>query len=164
MISHHPPPSADGIVTDIPGVLLFIQVADCQPVMLYDSVNKVIANIHSGWRGSLQNIVGAGVDAMKREFGSDPALILAGIGPSLGPCCSEFLNYESEIPENFLIYRQRKNYFDFWQMTIDQLMEKGLRSENIELSRICTKCSHNSFFSYRYKKTTGRFASVIGMV
>ncbi len=156
------PPLADGVVTDIPGLLLFIQVADCQPVMLYDPVNKVVSNIHSGWKGSLQNIVGAGVDAMKLAFGSDPASILAGIGPSLGPCCSEFINYRFEIPEKFLGYRRGKNHFDFWQMTIDQLTAKGVKSENIELSSICTKCSHDSFFSYRHEKTTGRFASVIG--
>ncbi len=156
------PPSADGIVTDIPGLLLFIQVADCQPVMLYDPVNKVVANIHSGWKGSLKNIVGAGVDAMKRKFGSDPASVLAGIGPSLGPCCSEFINYRSEIPDQFWDYRRGENHFDFWQMTIDQLTAKGVKKENIELSGICTRCSHDSFFSYRHEKITGRFASVIG--
>ena len=154
-------PEADGIVTDIPDVLLFIQVADCQPVMLYDQVKKVVANIHSGWKGSLKDIVGAGVDTMQREFGSDPASVLAGIGPSLGPCCSEFVNYRSEIPDKFLGYRRGKNHFDFWQMTIDQLTAKGIKRENIELCRICTNCSHDSFFSYRHEKVTGRFASVI---
>ena len=154
-------PEADGIVTDIPGVLLFIQVADCQPVMLYDPVKKVVANIHSGWKGSLKNIVGEGVDTMQREFGSDPASVLAGVGPSLGPCCSEFINYRSEIPEKFMGYRRGKNHFDFWQMTVDQLTAKGIKKENIELCRICTRCSHDSFFSYRHEKITGRFASVI---
>ncbi len=157
-------PSADGIITDIPGYLLFIQVADCQPVMLYDPVNKVIGNIHSGWKGSLKNIVGKGIDIMRREFHSEPEYILAGIGPSLGPCCGEFINYKTEIPEKFWIYKRGENYFDFWQMTIDQLLEKGVRLENIELSRICTRCSHESFFSYRYEKITGRFACVIGMI
>ncbi len=157
------PPDADGIITDIPELLLFIQVADCQPIMLYDPLNNVIANIHSGWKGSIKNIVGKGINTMRREFGSDPADILAGIGPSLGPCCSEFINYKSEIPEKFSTYKQDNNYFDFWRMTIDQLTAKGIKRENIELSGICTKCSHNSFFSYRYEKITGRFASVIGI-
>ncbi len=160
----HLPFTADGVITNIPGFLLFIQVADCQPVILYDPVNKVAANIHSGWKGSLQNIIGEGVDTMKQEFGSDPEFILAGIGPSLGPCCSEFINYHEEIPEKFWIYKRTGKHFDFWRMSIDQLMEKGVKYENIELSRICTKCSHDSFFSYRHKKITGRFASVIGMV
>lgn len=157
-------PCADGMVTDIPGLLLFIQVADCQSVMLYDPAKKAVANIHSGWKGSIKNIIGAGIDTMKQEFGSDPCDILAGIGPSLGPCCSEFVNYKSEIPEEFLIYKRGKNHFDFWQMSIDQLTGKGLKPENIELSRICTKCFHDSFFSYRYAKITGRFAAVIGLL
>ena len=97
-------------------------------------------------------IVGAGVDTMKREFESDPGFILADIGPSPGPCCSEFLDHESEIPENFLIYKRGKNHFDFWQITIDQLVETGLRPENIELSRICTKCSHDFFSPTGMKK------------
>ncbi len=155
--------TADGVITDIPGLLLFILVADCQPVLLFDPVNRVIANIHSGWRGSIRNIIGSAVDGMTDAFGSDPETILAGIGPSLGPCCSEFIHYRKEIPESLWDYKVNDLHFDFWEISRNQLLDKGLKSENIDISRLCTKCSHSSFFSYRAEKITGRFAAVIGL-
>jgi len=157
--------TADGIITNMKGVFLVIQVADCQSVMLYDPDKKVIANIHSGWRGSVANIIGKCVDKMVLEFGCRSEEILAGISPSLGPCCAEFINYKDEIPEHLWKYKQKdKNFFDFWVMSQDQLMEKGVKKENIKNMEICTKCNSDFFYSYRGEKTTGRFACVISMV
>ncbi len=156
---------ADGIITDMKGVSLVIQVADCQSVMLYDPDKKLIANIHSGWRGSVANIIGQCVDKMVLEFGCRPENILAGISPSLGPCCSEFINYKEEIPEHLWQYKHKdKDFFDFWAMSRDQLMEKGVKKESIQNMEICTKCNTDIFYSYRGEKTTGRFACVISMV
>ncbi len=157
--------TADAIITDIKDVSLVIQVADCQAVMLYDLKNKVIANIHSGWRGSIKNIIGKTVDKMIFVFGCQPEHIMAGISPSLGPCCSEFVNYTDEIPPVFWTYKnQDKDYFNFWEMSLDQLMEKGLKKENIKNMEICTKCNTERFYSFRGEKKTGRFASVISMI
>lgn len=155
--------TADGIVTDVPGVLLVIQVADCQGVILYDPVRKVLANIHSGWRGSVLNIVGAGVDAMVQQFASVPGDILAGVSPSLGPCCAEFINYRDEIPEKLWQYRLNDHYFDFWRITRHQLTDKGVHPKNIEVAGICTKCTSQRFFSHRKDRNTGRFAVVAGL-
>jgi len=157
--------TADGIITDIKDVCLVIQVADCQAVLLYDHVKKVIANVHSGWKGSIANIIGNCVDKMISEFGCRPENIIAGISPSLGPCCSEFINYKEEIPENLWDYKiHGEKYFDFWKMSADQLMEKGVKKECIENMRICTKCNSDIFFSYRQENITGRFACVISLV
>ncbi len=157
--------TADGIITDMKDLFLVIQVADCQAVILYDYVNQVIANIHSGWRGSIKNIIGECVAQMVSEFGCQPENIIAGISPSLGPCCSEFVNYKDEIPESLWRYKyQDKAYFDFWKISCDQLMDKGIKRENIENMEICTKCNRNEFYSFRGEKTTGRFACVISMV
>lgn len=156
--------TADAIVTDMKGVVLVIQVADCQSVMMYDPVKKVVSNVHSGWRGSIGNIVGKCVDHMVKVFGCDPADILAGISPSLGPCCAEFVNYRDEIPEALWQYKlDGKDYFDFWQMSRDQLEKAGLKPDNIENMQICTKCNTDRFYSYRAEKTTGRFACVISL-
>jgi len=156
---------ADGIITDMKGVFLVIQVADCQSVMLYDPDQKVIANIHSGWRGSVLNIIGKCVDKMVLEFGCCPENLLAGISPSLGPCCSEFIHYKEEIPEPLWKYKHRDKYFfDFWAMSQDQLMEKGVKKENIRNMEICTKCHTDIFYSYRGERTIGRFACVISMI
>lgn len=156
--------TADGIITDIKEVFLVIQVADCQAVMLYDPKKKVIANIHSGWQGSIKNIIGKCVGKMILEFGCLPEDIIAGISPSLGPCCSEFINYKDEIPPNLWDYKiAGKDYFDFWEMTRVQLMDTGIKKEHIENMEICTKCNTQLFYSYRREKITGRFACMISM-
>jgi YfiH family protein len=157
-------PGADGVVTDRIDVSLAIQVADCQAVILYDAKKKVIGNVHSGWRGSIQDIIGKCVDTMIREFGCQPENIIAGISPSLGPCCSEFLNYKDEIPQDLWKYKLNgENYFDFWQMSKDQLVGRGVKKDNIESMNICTKCNTKDFYSYRAEKKTGRFTCVIGL-
>ncbi len=99
--------SGDAMITDAPGQSLVIQTADCQAVLIYDPVRKAVANIHSGWRGSIQNIIGLTVQAMIKEFDSDPKNLLAGIGPSLGPCCAEFIHYRTEIPKAFWSYKNQ---------------------------------------------------------
>ncbi|MBF0375920.1 MAG: peptidoglycan editing factor PgeF [Desulfamplus sp.] len=167
-IGFESPKNADGIVTNIEGLLTVMQVADCQAIILYDPVNQVIANIHSGWRGTLLNIVGRGVDIMVEQFYTKPYEILAAISPSLGPCCAEFRNYREEIPEDFWKYRVKEignGYnFDFWKISHDQLAEKGVLSEHIEIAEVCTPCTSNIFYSYRKEGLTGRFAVAAGLI
>jgi YfiH family protein len=154
---------ADAIITDISRKFLVIQVADCQSVLIYDPVQKVVANVHSGWRGSINNIIGCTLKVMENRFGCRSRDIVAGIGPSLGPCCAEFVNYEKEIPEVFWKYKDDTNHFDFWAISRDQLCEAGVLFENVDLSGMCTKCELNRFFSFRGEGTTGRFAVLIGL-
>lgn len=154
----------DAMITDIPGKFLAVQTADCQSVLLYDPCKRVIANVHSGWRGSIGNIIGCTVDMLKERFGCHPEDLLAGIGPSLGPCCAEFRNYRREIPEVYWKYKDSSDHFDFWSITMEQLAFKGLSLERISVSGLCTKCRTDLFFSYRGEGITGRFAAVIGMV
>ena len=154
----------DAVVTSGPGKNIAIQVADCQAVMAYSPENRVIANIHSGWRGSIKNIIGKTIKIMKKEFDVNPSGIYAGIGPSLGPCCGESVNYKKEIPEKYRKYKDDHNHFDFWSMSVDQLMDAGVPYENIHVSGFCTKCHTDLFFSYRGEGLTGRFAAVIGII
>lgn len=154
---------ADAVITDIKDLVLAIQVADCQSVMMYDPENKVVANVHSGWRGSIRNIIGACVRKMAAVFDCSPGNIIAGISPSLGPCCSEFINFKDEIPSHLWKYRITDTlYFDFWKMSCDQLTEAGIKK--IENMEICTKCRKDRFYSYRGEKTSERFAGFISMV
>ena len=156
--------TADGIITNIKDVFLVIQVADCQAVMLYDVKKKVVANIHSGWQGSVKNIIGKCLEKMILEFGCQPENIIAGISPSLGPCCSEFVNYKDEIPQSLWKYKiEDKDYFNFWDMSVAQLMDKGVKKQHIENMEICTKCNTDIFYSYRKENLTGRFACMISM-
>jgi YfiH family protein len=155
--------TADAMVTDSFGENLAIQVADCQAVLLYEPTRRVIANVHCGWRGSIQNIIGRTVEVMVRHFNCRPGRIRAGIGPSLGPCCAEFINYSTEIPKEFWRYKGLNAHFDFWSLSRDQLKRAGVAEINIELGGICTRCHTEDFFSYRAQRTTGRFAAVIGL-
>ena len=156
--------TGDALVTDTPGKLLTIQVADCQSILLYDASRRVVANIHSGWRSSIKNIAGRTIHVMQKQFKSRPADIHAGIGPSLGPCCAEFINYRKEIPAQLWSYKTADDHFDFWSISRDQLTDAGVGSENIEASNFCTRCHTAVFFSYRAEGQTGRFASVIGLI
>jgi len=155
---------ADGVVTDMRGVALVIQVADCQGVLLYDHQRQVIAGVHSGWRGSVLNIIGNCINVMIDRFDCDPKDIRAGISPSLGPCCGEFIHYKTEIPEGLWEYKlPGTHYFDFWTLSCDQLTEKGVKRENVETLNICTQCNTDTFFSFRGEKKTGRFGCAIAL-
>jgi len=160
-IGKKPTLEGDALITDIPGKSLVIKVADCQAVMMLDPVRRVIANVHSGWRGSIHNIIAKTIDTMTELFGCRPENLLAGIGPSLGPCCGEFIHYKTEIPEAFWKYRVGKAHFDFWALSRDQLCQAGVLPDNIQFTRCCTRCHTDRYFSYRAEGTTGRFAAVI---
>lgn len=152
----------DAMVTNVSGIGLMIQHADCQAVMLHDPVQNIISNIHVGWRGSVLNIIGKTISEMTKHFGTHPGDLLAAVSPSLGPCCAEFVNYQIELPAELHRYRVNENHFDFWAISRDQLQSLGVKKENIDVARVCTKCS-DDFFSYRRNRTTGRCASVIGL-
>ncbi len=144
----------DALITGQKGVGLLIQQADCQAVLLYDPQRKVIGAVHSGWKGSVANIIAKTVRAMQEHFGTSPGDLRAVISPSLGPCCAEFVHYEKELPLPFHQWQVTANYFDFWAISRWQLKEAGVRDENIEAMGICTVCNED-FFSYRRASKTG---------
>jgi YfiH family protein len=155
----------DALITNQSGVALMVQHADCQGILLYDNVAGVVAAVHNGWRGSVQNILGKVVGVMVRDFSSNPDNIQAIVGPSLGPCCAEFRNYQNELPEDFVEFKVDENHFDFWRISGVQLMAEGMQKKNIIVSEQCTLCSAD-YFSYRKAVqtgdgTTGRNGSVI---
>jgi YfiH family protein len=77
----------DGMMTDVPGVMLGAQVADCVPVLVADVRRRVVAAFHAGWRGTLKRIVERGVGTMRLRYGSRPGDLIAAVGPAIGPCC-----------------------------------------------------------------------------
>lgn len=164
--------NTDALITGQKGVGLLIQQADCQAVLLHDPQRKVIGAVHSGWKGSVANIIAKTVRAMQENFGTSPEDLRAVISPSLGPCCAEFVHYEKELPLPFHQWQGTANYFDFWAISRWQLKEAGVRNENIEVIGICTMCNED-FFSYRRaskmvdlqgkKGVTGRNGSAISL-
>lgn len=157
------PVAADAVVTDRPGAMLTILTADCQAVVFVDPIKKVVANAHAGWRGSVAGILQATVAVMVDRFGCRPEDLIAGIGPSLGPCCAEFVHYRTELPRSFYPHRVGFNHFDFWSISRDQLCGAGLQMANIAAATLCTQCDDEHYFSYRRSHTTGRLATVIGI-
>jgi polyphenol oxidase len=154
-------PPGDALVTRLRGVGLLIKIADCQAIFLVDPVRQVIANVHCGWRGSVGGFPEKVVSFLHDRFGTQPEDLLAGISPSLGPCCAEFTNYARELPAPFWSFQTKAQYFDFWAITRWQLMKAGLRPERIEIANRCTVCESGDFFSYRGERTTGRNAAVL---
>lgn len=155
--------SGDALATAQRDNALVIQIADCQPVLIADPIKKAVANVHSGWRGSIDNIIGRTIEALVAQLGCRPQNMIAAIGPSLGPCCAEFVNYRKEIPQRYWKYRRTGDLFNFWRLSIDQLVEAGVPLAAISVAGICTRCNQQLFFSYRGQKNTGRFAAVIGI-
>jgi YfiH family protein len=135
----------DALITRQLGVGLLIQQADCQGILLHDPCREVIAAVHNGWRGSVENIIQATIRAMQEYFRVNPRDLRAVISPSLGPCCAEFINYKKELPISFQRWRLKRNHFDFWAISRHQLSEAGLHNEHIETTGICTVCDKDFF-------------------
>ncbi|MDD4237382.1 MAG: peptidoglycan editing factor PgeF [Desulfotomaculaceae bacterium] len=163
-------PDTDALVTATRAVPLSSYYADCVPIFLLDPVHKVVALAHAGWKGTVLKIGKKTVNRMMQNFGTDPAKCLAGIGPSIGPCCYEvddrvisplrqgFPGY-SDFIEDFIPGRWR---LDLWEANRKTLLEAGLLPANIETASICTCCHPEAFFSYRAQQgTTGRMAALL---
>jgi hypothetical protein len=166
-------PRTDATITALPGICLMVMVADCVPIILFDPVKRVSAVIHAGWRGTVRFIVSNTIRAMVEHFGCNPAEIMAGIGPSIGPCCYEvgeevtdFVKQSFGTTESYLVPRENspRPHFDLWYANRKQLLDQGVKPENIELSALCTHCHPDIFFSSRASSgITGRFAAGIYM-
>lgn len=149
----------DGLMTSTQGVGLMIRHADCQAAIIYDPIRKVVANVHVGWRGNVQNMYKEAILQMQKRYRSSPQDLLVCISPSLGPCCAEFKNYRLEFPSSFVTFQEKENHFNLWHLAQAQLQECGILSHHIEIAEVCTKCSSDCY-SYR-RKEVGRHATVV---
>ena len=164
-------PDADALVTDEPGVLLLMKFADCVPVVLWDAVRRVVAIAHAGWRGTILGTPAAAVEMMVERYHSSPSDILAGIGPSIGPCCYEVgPEVEKGVSQVFggagVIHRNGDGsiHFDLWSANAETLMRAGIPEENVVTAGICTRCNSELYFSHRGSGgSTGRFGVVAGI-
>lgn len=150
----------DGLATQTPDIGLFINQADCQAAIFYDPVRRALANVHCGWRGNVKNIYSRMIQHMQQDYQSDPKDIHVCISPSLGPDNSEFINYQTELPESFRQFQIKPTYFDLWSISEWQLKECGILPHHIQIARIDTYANDKDFFSYRRAKTEGRQATL----
>lgn len=157
----------DAVITNKPGLIAGVTIADCTPVLIYDSKNKAVAAIHAGWRGTQKNIVSEALKAMRENFGTQGKDCYAYIGT-----CISFDAFEvgREVAEQFdqkFVRRTSDNdkfQVDLKSVNNAQLVNFGLPQNNIEISKKCTVLNNDEFFSYRLEKgLTGRMIALIGM-
>lgn len=159
----------DGMVTNVREVVLGVKIADCLPIMLYDSEKKVIGIAHAGWQGIIEGIIQATIEKMK-SLGSQPDDVLVGIGPHIGGCCFTVSEERSQIfKEKFgnlpgMIYDDPDGiHLDLALPALFQLEQMGIKRENIEILLTCTSCQNQDFFSFRRERMDKRMLGVIGL-
>jgi YfiH family protein len=170
----HPPGSphqqADIILTDKPGLTLLMRFADCVPILLHDPVRKAAGIAHAGWLGTVRGTARVAVEAMRSRYGSDPADILAAIGPSIGPDHYEVgTDVVIQVRQAFgqdasglLASRDGHAYLDLWAANRLLLEQAGVRQ--VETSGLCTACALTDWYSHRLEKgRTGRFGAMIAL-
>ncbi|OFX27633.1 MAG: hypothetical protein A2041_10270 [Bacteroidetes bacterium GWA2_31_9b] len=166
-------PDTDSLITNIPGICIGIRTADCVPVLLYDPVQKVIAAVHSGWKGTVEKISKSTIKRMTEEFGTDPKNLIAGIGPSISPDVYEIGTDVIELVKNSFgenhvlkyIETSNKALFNLWEANKQVLIESGVPLNQIEIAEMCTYSQPELFYSARRDKgKTGRLATGIMMI
>ncbi len=175
----------DGLVTDVPGVMLGIQVADCVPVLVADVRRRVVGAFHAGWRGTVARIVEKGILRMREEYGTDAADLVAAVGPSIGPCCylvgdevrSGFVRefrYGAELFGGGASDVESRTHtpvsLNLWEANRRQLVDAGVRAESVTVLGDCSACARDEqgerrYFSHRAEQgRAGRMMGVIGIV
>ena len=149
----------DGLITNVPGICLVTTYADCVPLYFLDPAKKVIALSHSGWRGTVGKIGKKTVELMHDNFGSDPADILAAVGPSV---CQDCYEVSADVTDRFrevfdrsvwekLFYEKPdgKYQLDLWKANEKIFLEAGIRKDHIAVTNVCTHCNSGILYSHR---------------
>ena len=156
--------STDGLITNKKDLILSTTNADCILLLFFDPVKKVIANTHSGWKGTLQRISIKTVEKMVKEYKCDPSNIICCICPSIRKCHFEVKKdvkdlFEQEFKDlenlnNIIEEKETNEKWNIDTVLINQIiLEKaGMKKENIIDSGICSVCNSDIIHSYRAEK------------
>ncbi|MFC1646841.1 peptidoglycan editing factor PgeF [Patescibacteria group bacterium] len=149
--------------------VLTVHVADCVPIILADYAKLVIGICHAGWRGTLSHIVTKTVKTMIKK-GASIEHILVSIGPSIGKCCyhvakkrGDMFNKEFKESKQIVMSKNQKTYLNLPLANYTDLLNIGIPKKNIDLTRLCTSCANDEFFSFRKDKKNS-FGEIIGFV
>lgn len=165
----------DGMITNVPGLVLATFYADCVPLYFIDPVRKAIGLSHSGWRGTAAHIGAVTVRRMQEEYGSLPEDIYGAIGPSICQECYEvsedvILEFQKTFPEQSwrdLFYRKEngKYQLNLWEANRQIMLEAGLIEEHISLPGLCTCCNPEFLFSHRASRgKRGNLGAFLGII
>lgn len=151
---------ADALIDNTPGLALGVKTADCVPVLLADPVNRAVAAIHAGWRGTAQQIVPTAIRSMAAEFGTRAEDLHAAIGPSISRCCYEV---GPEVAREFGLDTADRVHLDLRAINSRQLQAAGVPLSNIAISEACTMCDASKVYhSFRRdREAAGRMMSWI---
>ena len=158
----------DALITDQRGILLAVSVADCTPVLIYDTQNQAIAAVHAGWKGTAGGIVAQTLAEMRERFGTRAKDCVAYVGACISECSFEVGDeVAAQFDSPFKRFdRDRGKYFvDLKKANAAQLLSAGLPESGIEISPFCTYRDHTDFFSHRKDGgVTGRGLGIIGLL
>lgn len=164
------PTRADAMITDNPQVTLFMRFADCVPILLFDPRHGAIGLVHAGWLGTVRKTVASAVQALRRTYGSRPADVLAGIGPSIGPdhypvgedVLLQVKDSFGSAASHHLQESDGRAHLDLWSANRQLLEQEGVGS--IEVAGLCTACHPEDWYSHRGEGgKTGRFGGLIAL-
>jgi YfiH family protein len=157
--------AADGIVTQVPGLVLGIRTADCVPVLFWDPVRKVAGIAHGGWKGVKDGIINQMLKTFEKKFKTRFSNLRIAIGPSIRRCHyevgKEFLGY---FPGFYFAKDALKGHLDLVGVIKSRLVKRGVPEDQIDDTGLCTVCENAKFFSYRMEsQTRERTLSVISI-
>lgn len=151
-------PDIDGLITNVPGLVLTTFYADCVPLYFVDPVHRAIGLSHSGWRGTVNRMGQVTIERMQEAYGTDPADLICAIGPSI---CQDCYEVSEDVIEQFaaafpgheaeLFYRKEngKYQLNLWRANEIVLTEAGVKPEHLAVTDICTCCNPKNLFSHR---------------
>jgi YfiH family protein len=146
---------ADVILSTAPGVACGVRSADCVPVLVAERASGAVVAVHSGWRGTVQDVVAAALAALRDAVGTQGELVAA-IGPHIETCCFEIgddvaadLAAASSLGERAIRRGEARPHADLRAIVRAQLEAAGVRGEAIDDVRGCTVCDAERFHSYR---------------
>lgn len=154
----------DGMITNVPGIVLVTSYADCVPLYFVDPVRKAIGLSHSGWKGTVGHIGQKTVWKMHEVYGSEPKDIVAAIGPSICQSCYEIsddvaeafrANFTADEAADILLDKGNGKYqLDLWKANWYVLTDAGILPEHLSVTDLCTACHPDLLWSHR--KTNGQ--------
>ena len=147
----------DGLITNVPGIVLTTYYADCVPLYILDPVNKAIGLSHSGWKGTVKRIGDNTLKLMNENYGTNPKDVICCIGPSICQDCyeisedvaNEFINEFGK--NNKILYNKGngKYQLNLWESVKQVFLYAGVEYDNIYTTDICTCCNKDELFSHR---------------
>lgn len=156
---------SDALITTTKNLGLAISSADCPAIFFYDPLKKVIAAVHSGWKGTAKQILRKTFQKLKSDFNSDPSNLICYIGPSISK-----RNYEvgeevaSKFEKEFISINENKFYLDLVGANFKMLVDEGVSKANIQVSGLCTYEYESILHSYRREGVkSGRAIGVVAM-